>query len=251
MQGDRHRVWSMVVTIFGDLAQNQGDELSAQTLARLTEPMGIKSEALRVALHRLRKDGWIESKRIGRSRSYFLTPFGVQQSAEATPRIYGQTDPQSLEWVLATTPNQPAGITSDWAFLDDDRRFVRLGAHSFLGERSGFSKSHRLLITSVGQDALPEWVKETVIDPKLIVAYSALIKHLTQLKTNFPAHVTAMERSVLRTLIVHSWRRIVLRHLDVPVGFYPKDCQALRCRDLVLELLDRLPRPTLADLTSA
>jgi len=52
--GDRNRVWSLVVTIFGDLAQGTGDTLSMQTLARITEPLGVKPEALRVALHRLK-----------------------------------------------------------------------------------------------------------------------------------------------------------------------------------------------------
>jgi phenylacetic acid degradation operon negative regulatory protein len=250
MQGDRHRVWSLVVTIFGDLAQNQGDEISAQTLGRMTEQMGIKSQALRVALHRLRKDGWIESKRIGRSRSYFLTAFGMQQSALATPRIYGQTSPQSIDWILVTT-EATSDNQSDSAALDDPRSFVRLTAHSYLGKRANLPETQHLLVTDLSDTTLPDWAKNQIIPPELNQNYANLFTLLSAAKGALPTKPTAIERAVLRTLLVHSWRRIILRHLDVPEGFYPQDCKAIACRSLVLDLLARLERPALTDFTDA
>ncbi len=67
------RVWSIIVSLFGDLAQKPGDQISGTTLTQIITPMGIKPEAIRVALHRLRKDGWIESTRSGRASVHFLT----------------------------------------------------------------------------------------------------------------------------------------------------------------------------------
>ena len=50
------RVWSIIVSLFGDLAQKTGDQISGTTLTQIITPMGIKPEAIRVALHRLRKE---------------------------------------------------------------------------------------------------------------------------------------------------------------------------------------------------
>ena len=60
------KVWSVLVTLFGDLAPGQTDHLAGPDVSRLVERLAIKPEALRVALHRLRKDNWIESSKSGR-----------------------------------------------------------------------------------------------------------------------------------------------------------------------------------------
>ena len=75
------RVWSIIVSLFGDMAQEPGAQISGGALTQIIEPMGIKPEAIRVALHRLRKDGWIESDRIGRVSRHVLSEFGRTQSA--------------------------------------------------------------------------------------------------------------------------------------------------------------------------
>ena len=54
------RVWSVIITIFGDSVQPRGGTVAATTLARITGRMAIRPEALRVALHRLARDGWLE-----------------------------------------------------------------------------------------------------------------------------------------------------------------------------------------------
>lgn len=249
-RGDRPRVWSLVVTIFGDLAQNQGDEISAQTLGRLTEPMGVKSEALRVALHRLRKDGWIDSTRIGRSRTYRLTEYGLEQSALATPRIYGRSNPHLSRWVLITTDTADVSGRS-LNELKNNRSIVHLGANCFLTQEINVPKDNGLLITTLNTASLPNWVRSQVIDPQASTMYDEFQKQLAALKANLPASLTDLERAVLRTLVVHNWRRIVLRHIDIPDSFYPKNCTATKCRSSVFEILDVLKRPTLDDLVGA
>ena len=54
------RVWSLIVTIFGDLARESGMSLSGTALSRMTARVDVRAEATRVALHRLRRDGWID-----------------------------------------------------------------------------------------------------------------------------------------------------------------------------------------------
>ena len=51
---DMPRVWSLIVTVFGDLAQRNGDEIAGPVLGEILAPVGVRPEAMRVALHRLR-----------------------------------------------------------------------------------------------------------------------------------------------------------------------------------------------------
>ena len=53
---------------------------------------------------------------------------------------------------------------------------------------------------------------------------------------------------MLRSLIVHGWRRLVLKHPDLPPDVYSDAWRGHDCRALVTGLLTRLPRPALSAL---
>lgn len=247
-KGDRHRVWSLIVTVFGDLAQNQGDEISAQTLGKLTEPLGVKSEALRVALHRLRKEGWLESRRTGRSSTYFLAPYGQSQTASATPRIYCQTSPTERNWTLLSASGSSADSVQDLAAAENEGKVVRLSNASFLtGEPSALALND-VLMTGIDQSDVPEWVKQAVLKDAVCDSYAKLSGSFSEVLDCLSGKESAIERAALRTLIVHSWRRIRLRHLDVPAAFHPIDCKAEDCKERYLSLLSKLPKPSLNEI---
>ncbi|TNF17581.1 MAG: PaaX family transcriptional regulator, partial [Rhodobacteraceae bacterium] len=63
-----------MISVFGVLAQDESARIIGPLLRLLTERIGITPAAMRVAIHRLRKDGWIDSQRHGRTSVYFLTP---------------------------------------------------------------------------------------------------------------------------------------------------------------------------------
>ncbi len=248
-QGDRHRVWSLVVTVFGDLAREEGDEISAQTLGKLTEPLGVKSEALRVALHRLRKEGWLESRRTGRSSSYFLTKFGQSQTKSATPRIYCQTLPETSDWRLLLSPGSSASTISALASLEATGDIVRLGNSSFFGKYRSNEIPDDVFAAWVEKSEVPDWVKTAVVTQEICNSYAKLAQSFKSVSDCLGTTTDAIERAALRTLIVHSWRRTLLRHMDIPASFYPSDCQAHECKDLFLGLLEKLPRPMLEEIS--
>ena len=98
-------VWSLLVSVFGDLAASEDTELSSGALGLITQTIGIKPEATRVALHRLRKDGWLESRRTGRTSVYFLTEHGRAETMTASPRIYSEHALERAAW-LVVGPNR-------------------------------------------------------------------------------------------------------------------------------------------------
>lgn len=248
LAGERPRVWSLIVTVFGDLAFREGDRVSTQVLARITEPIGIKPEALRVALHRLRKDGWIDSQRVGRGSTYHLTAHGSQQTHAAAPRIYGRTNPAVQEWALFTAGPGDSASQSALDALAATQQMIRITATSAFGPSGTGAAPKNLLVSSVDISRAPVWLQSLACPEDTCAAYTNLLKMFRDVERALPDNLTALETATLRVLIVHSWRRVLLRHPDLPDMLFPKGCPAISCRDLTMGLLNRLPRPDLATL---
>jgi len=243
------RVWSIIVSLFGDLAQAPGDRLSGSALSRIIIPAGIKPEAIRVALHRLRKDGWIDSARQGRASEHFLTDFGRARSAEVSPRIYPAATPDPQTWHLLIAEEGPGQSALDDLLLTRD--YFSLSRTVALGSGPLPEACEDLLVLDVDARAVPDWVRARACPAELSEAATSLLAALTQteaLLPDDPARITPLQIATLRMLIVHRWRRVVLRQPDLPAAFFPPDWPGPACRAAVLRLFGRLPRPVLAAL---
>ena len=193
---ERPRVWSFIVTIFGDLAREDSHYISSRTLNRLTAQIGVKPEATRVALHRLRKEDWLESTKFGRESHYRLTENGRALSREAAPRIYGAASDEA--WMLALyDPNKiaPEGLR------------ISSGMILVTSECAG---AMNFAVT----DPLPLWMVDRLVQADV----QSAIHNLHARLAGFSAEPDAAEldRAVLRLSLVHEWRRIILRVPDAP-----------------------------------
>lgn len=248
-EDDPPRVWSLLVTIFGDLAQGDGDGLSGRVLARMAEVAGLRPETVRVALHRLRKDGWVDSHRNGRRSRYTLTDYGRAQSAAAALRIYAAQAPEPAGWtILIADPN---GSDDGLAEIASHRDAVALGVFCLLVPGHVAVNDQSLLSVRADAAHIPNWVRNATCTDELRQAYESLITRLGRIDGLVATDAPILEMMTLRALVVHSWRRVLLRHGDLPVSLYPDDWPGEACRTAVMALLARLPRPSLALLESA
>lgn len=240
------RVWSIIVTIFGDLAQEEGDSIGGAVISAITGAMGIKPAAMRVALHRLRKDGWIESMRDGRVSRYCLSAYGRAESAAASGRIYGEAE-RPRQWKVVALPQlaQAARSSVDRALAESGYEGIAPGV--FIGTGQLPSLPHEPFVFEGAWRSVPDWLKQAAASPELAEAYRLLADQLQgtrDLVLRAPPD-SPLGVVTLRTLIVHQWRRIVLRHPALPDAFRPEGWPGTQCRELVAELLQRLPRPSL------
>ena len=252
-RGESHRVWSLIVTIFGDLARAEGECISGAALARLVGLMGIKPEAMRVALFRLRKDGWIDSQREGRGSLHLLTPFGRRQSAEASPRIYDRERSFAEGWHLLVAGAGDAGGRGqlDGFLLTGD--YLPLGPQVVLGQGPLPGDPRGLFGAELDRVSVPEWVQDQVCPPELLRQYAGLSADLARVGALLGARpaLPVIEQAALRLLVVHSWRRLLFRHPDLPAPFFPANWAGPECRRLFCDLMERLPPPSLSSLESA
>lgn len=226
----RLRVWSLVITVFGDLVQYRGGAISSARLGRLLRRAGVEQGTMRTAMSRLGQDGWVSSERRGRSSLYRLSAQGLERFAPATARIYAA--PRSApvtEWVLSVglsggIPSVTLGPADDATVSGDACVVGRLATLSDAYRAASLGAAHR-------------------------VALAALAADLAALER--AAFAEPLDAAVARLLLVHRWRRIVLRYPDIAWELMPHDTPLSDPRGAVATAYARIAPQAEAWLDSA
>src|SRR5947209_20413331 len=80
---------SLLFTLYGDYVHPLGqEEVRVGALVRLAGELGVSSTALRSALSRMGREGWLAARRNGGSPRYRLTGRGHDLIEAGTVRIY-------------------------------------------------------------------------------------------------------------------------------------------------------------------
>ena len=233
------RVWSLLVTVFGDLAHENA--LDGRTLSAITAEIGIKPEATRVALYRLRSDGWVRSEKTGRTSRYSLTEKGARDSAAANPLIYGQPEEMGLGAQVILLPSGGTDI--------DPARYSQIAPRLFIGAQGTPVPQGAMMLHPA---ELPRWLGSQFESKALLEGYSALLYVLREIEAHLrDAPLTALQVCVLRVLIVHAWRRLTLKHPDLPRAAHSTDWRGHDCRLFITILLARLGTPSIDAITAA
>ena len=96
----RLRVWSVIVTIMGEIAQPDGGEISMATLLDICGALDIEPQAVRTAMSRLSKNGLVIGKREGRIAFYRFSAMGLADYKDAAEVIYAAPK-QIHDWTFA------------------------------------------------------------------------------------------------------------------------------------------------------
>jgi phenylacetic acid degradation operon negative regulatory protein len=89
LRSEPSRTGSVIISFYGDAIAPRGGCVALATLLRFFAAIGIAEPVVRTAIHRVAREGWLESTRVGRVSFYRLTASGRTEFAEATGRIYG------------------------------------------------------------------------------------------------------------------------------------------------------------------
>lgn len=237
------RVWSLMISLFGDLAQDKGQSIAGPELSAIMSGLRVKPEAVRVALHRLRNDGWIVSQKSGRISQHSLSAKGLAESVSASPRIYADPGDLSPDWQLVLMQgNEPDQIENMIAC-----GFAPIGPRVFVGPAETATPCGALCLPGT---AVPVWLRAQAQPEALRKGYCELLDALASLQGNLPAlqDLSAIDVAVLRCLIVHNWRRLVLKHPMLPAPLVDRDWPGHLCHLQVSDLLARYPRPKLKEI---
>lgn len=242
--GETPRVWSLLVTLFGDLVLPSGDPISGSEINALLRLSGLKREAIRVAIHRLRKDGWIDSTRQGRESFYELSAWGAAQTRSAAPRVYAQSAPHAEAWI--------------W-IADAKATDTLAGAEVYVAPNIALascqpSQSDGVYALPVSAAAPPPaWMRALVCNTDQMALWADLDLRLQRLASGLrdASSFADEERVILRCLAVHAWRRLALRVPTLPDHMFPEGWAGPSARTQFHDVLCLLPRSAYAQLRAA
>src|SRR5579859_5251954 len=79
---------SALFDLYGDHLRSRGAQAPVAALVRLLASLGIAAPAVRTAISRMVRQGWLEPVRMPAGAGYALTPRATRRLDEAAERIY-------------------------------------------------------------------------------------------------------------------------------------------------------------------
>lgn len=97
------RARSLLFTVWGDTIRPAGGEIGVGSLIRLMTPLDLTPRAVRAAVSRMARQGWLQTRRVGRRAFYSLTAPGEWRVEQGVRRVYRvAAEPWDGHWRLLT-----------------------------------------------------------------------------------------------------------------------------------------------------
>ncbi|HWZ73987.1 MAG TPA: phenylacetic acid degradation operon negative regulatory protein PaaX [Casimicrobiaceae bacterium] len=250
---------SLVVTLWGDSIAPHGGAVWLSDLIGLLAPFGINERLVRTSVYRLTQEGWLAARQDGRRSLYRLTRQGQRRFEHAYRRIYAPpaTDPWDGGWHLVIAP--PASID------ESSRRELRkelgwdgfgvLGPGLFArparpGHEVELNETTRALgidrrVAVVTARALPHGAASIATLTKdswdlkgTAAAYRGFVARFRGVADSLGqgADPTPQQCFVLRTLLIHEFRRVTLHDPQLPAQLLPSNWPEAAAYSLCREL---------------
>ncbi|MFV0258081.1 MAG: PaaX family transcriptional regulator C-terminal domain-containing protein [Acidimicrobiales bacterium] len=232
---------SVLVTVLGDVIAPTGGSVWLADLFPLVEPFGFNHRLVRTSMYRLAAEHWVDNERIGRRSRYALTGFGRDEFAAADARIYH---------------HRPAVWDGSWTVVipaadGDLRRHLGWRGFGELAEgimaRPGSARDDLApLFTRLGLPAPPPVAVARFDDVNGLIAAdgyrdtsgladteTAYREFLDRHRWSDPEALATLDPEaafLVRTMVVHDFRRARLRDPDLPPELLPAGWVGERAR---------------------
>ena len=267
LRDDPPRSKSLILTIFGDSLRPHVPAIWLADLMRLLEPFHINAQLTRTSAFRLAAEEWLQSRREGRISRYALTPSGIARVEHADHRIY---DAPAEDWDGSWTivvPGKgnaagPAGVELrrelEWAGYG--KIAGKLYLHPRPDEPALEEVLKRLQLTEDvavlrGRDlngmigsSFASFVSEFWNLEHVSAKYSQFIAHFQPVLPLLASPPEPQSAFMLQTLLIHSFRRVVLHDPRLPPALLPDDWPGHAAYELCRQIYRQTFRGALAYL---
>jgi phenylacetic acid degradation operon negative regulatory protein len=235
------RTGSIVITVFGDAIVPRGGSVWLGTLLAFFEELDIDGSVVRTAVSRLAADGWLERHKVGRNSFYRLVKKGRQTFDAATKHIY---DSPPSNW----TGRFELLLIGNGGDRDASREALKNAgfgsplpgvwvAPSGVPVPEEAATAIRLEVSAEddsGRRLLSEsWPLDRTAD-----AYLKFMKTFEPLRgwIGRRERLSEADAFTARILLIHHYRRVVLRDPLLPIALLPKDWPGRAARRLCGEI---------------
>ena len=262
----RMQAGSLIITVFGDVVMPRGGSIWLGSLIQLLSPLNINERLIRTTVSRLAEDQWLDSVAVGRRANYTLTAAGLRWFEEASRHIYAANAPLwDRRWRLILTVGEMQARERDrvrkalfW------QGFGMMGTGCYVHPSADLSAAFDALMVEGLSGALkklmPMVAAESRFGPcasdqdmvsrawnleQLGKAYLGFCKIyepiLESLRADRKTTASPEQALLLRILLIHDYRRLLLRDPELPAVLAPQNWPGQRarllCRELYLRLL--------------
>jgi phenylacetic acid degradation operon negative regulatory protein len=221
---------SALFDLFGDHLRERGGAAPVASLVRLLAPLGVAPPAVRTAISRMVRQGWLAPARVNGASGYALTPRATRRLDDAAARIYRT---QHVEWdgtwhLLVVTP--PSGrsardrVRAGLAFLGygplDDTTWIAprpAGEADALLAGEG-ARAERFTASHDGDSAL--LVSRAWDLDGLARSYLRFLDEAASFGGDADTDQAAF---VARSNVVHEWRKFLFTDPALPPALLPID----------------------------
>ena len=265
-QKSRIQAGSLITTVFGDSILPRGGRVSLGSMIQLLQPLGVNERLVRTAVFRLVKEEWLQSEAMGRKTDYMLTPPGYRRFDEASIQIYAADIPGwDRRWRLILVVGEVDGRVREqlrkalfW------HGFGETASGSFVHPTANLEMVMDGLLAEGLEKVLPQLMPLIAVNSRaagcatdgamvqkawnldgLSASYDGFLHKYEPIRDALTAcglnDLSPEDAFLVRTLLIHDVRRLLLRDPQLPEGLLPASWPGNRarhlCRDLYRKLL--------------
>ncbi len=249
---------SLISTIFGDSVLHRGGNISLASLIQLLELFGFNDRAVRTSVFRLVKNDWLCSDKIGRTSFYRITDSSRSTYLQAEQRIYND---QMKEWdhywdlILMSsldTENKAllkkelewlgfANISTNLMAYPGCNRIElqRLLVDLNMSEQVVVFKAETLQLFNNSVDTIGRMLRTNWPIDELRQRYLQFLdifREIGVLLMQENEQLEPVQAFQIRTLLIHYYRRILLKDPALPLELLPTDWPAISARTLSMNI---------------
>lgn len=250
---------SLIVTVYGDAIAHRGGNAGLGSVIALAETLGVNERTVRTSIHRLAQEGWFETRSFGRRSDYRLTEGGYRRVVAVHERFYRSAQrPWDGRWTIVAHGPAPIDAVArerlqrDLGWLG----FGQLASGVMVHPDPDMDELHALL-ADVGHHVLvvqgpaAPWVAAGVLDDVVRAGWNIdrlAADYETFLDTFRPVWAAVQREEsaepgrafAIRTLLMHGYRRAILRDPMLPDELMPHGWPGAAARALCRNLYRRV-----------
>jgi len=232
---------SALFDLYGDHLRQRGGRAPVAALVRLLAPLGVAPPAVRTAVSRMVRQGWLEPVRLPGGPGYALTDRAVRRLDDSASRIYRTAAPEwDGTWHLAVT-SLPAErgkrdrLRAGMTFLG----LAQLDDSTWLGPRWSAEIDALLEVEGVPAERFVarhegnslELVRRAWDVEELGRFYASWLDAAQLLVSGAGPAANEEQAFATRSLLVHEWRKFLFLDPGLPRRLLPEDWPGVRAAE--------------------